>query len=294
MRRRLIAKALDCASIRTEWQAAGTVVTSRPTWSPVRWPPMNDHSKMLIGSALFLALMRGLVGAQCAGDWNSDGVVTIDELLVAVRSSLSPSTDPADNWKTLGIGDLIEAVNNALTGCGDFESCRAGEPPARASDPEVRETVSGANGTFTDLCSVNGYLVEWVCEVAAHCVRDPINYRCTYFQSGVAVPRVFKCSGCREGTCRARCPNFFDTVIYLEISGEDALFENEYDQRRYQCVLYRDRLGHAGCLRTPMVGDREEVVSLGLYDSYCTDTNFGNVGLANGCSYQCGISPEAD
>ena len=157
---------------------------------------------------------------------------------------------------------------------------------------KVRETVSGANGTFTDLCSANGYLVEWQCEVAAHCVRDPFNYRCTHFQSGTAVPRVFKCSGCNNGTCQARCPNFFDTVKYLDISGDEALLENEYDQRRYRCVLSRDRLGHAQCARTPTVGDLEQVVGLGLYDSFCTDANFGNVGLANGCVYQCGIAPE--
>ena len=90
---------------------------------------MNNHSRTADRVRTFPRIDAGPCRGAVRGDWNSDGVVTIDELLVAVRSSLSPSTDPADNRERLGIGDLIEAVNNALTGCGDFESCRAGEPP---------------------------------------------------------------------------------------------------------------------------------------------------------------------
>jgi hypothetical protein len=83
---------------------------------------------VLARSALLAAVVCGLffgsrAWAQCAGDCNADGNVTIDELLVGVQIVLDlrpaidcpPVDDDGDGSVT--ISELVRAVDTALNGC---------------------------------------------------------------------------------------------------------------------------------------------------------------------------------
>jgi parallel beta-helix repeat protein len=74
-------------------------------------------------AAAWLALAVAPVAAQCAGDCNGDGTVTINELIVGVNIALG-SADAAtcaaldsDGSGGVAINELIAAVNAALGGC---------------------------------------------------------------------------------------------------------------------------------------------------------------------------------
>jgi hypothetical protein len=68
-------------------------------------------------------------GADCSGDCNGDGVVTIDELLTAVDLALRPYPDSGcsetvfcpsldvDLDCQITVAEIIAAVNQALEGC---------------------------------------------------------------------------------------------------------------------------------------------------------------------------------
>ena len=80
----------------------------------------------LLLAALLLALSAGPVRAQCAGDLNGDGVVTIDEILTMVRVALygcplpgAVLTCPADlnSDGVVTIDEILRALNAALNGC---------------------------------------------------------------------------------------------------------------------------------------------------------------------------------
>jgi hypothetical protein len=65
-----------------------------------------------------------IIAAACRGDCNSDGMVTINELITGVNIALGntaieqcPSFD-SDGDGNVAINELIAAVNNALNGCG--------------------------------------------------------------------------------------------------------------------------------------------------------------------------------
>jgi hypothetical protein len=82
-----------------------------------------DHTaaRILIGTALALGL-AGRATAQCVGDCNGDGEVTIDELVLGVNIALGDqpvSACPAfaDNEGQVTMAQLILGVNNALNGC---------------------------------------------------------------------------------------------------------------------------------------------------------------------------------
>ena len=74
------------------------------------------------GSGVF-AQRYAIAGAECTGDCNGDGRVTIDELLDGVRISLGivePMFCPAMDANDSGgveINELVSAVNNALGNC---------------------------------------------------------------------------------------------------------------------------------------------------------------------------------
>ncbi len=68
---------------------------------------------------------------SCAGDCNDDGAVTVDEILRLVNIALNGDTSPsacrdAAQWCSagpvadIGITCIVDAVNNALNGCGAF------------------------------------------------------------------------------------------------------------------------------------------------------------------------------
>ena len=71
----------------------------------------------------FLLGMSASVSAACPGDCNGNGVVSIDELVTAVRIALAqspldtcPSADSSSDQRVT-VDDLVRAVNAALRGC---------------------------------------------------------------------------------------------------------------------------------------------------------------------------------
>lgn len=196
-----------------------------------------------------------------------------------------------------GVDDLILAVDNALSGCPP-QVCEPGSVRDNFPHIEVRETAAGLNGTFTDACSDDLLaLTEWYCGLVRECGRwpNPLPSDCTTFETGTVVSRVHQCSGgCLDGTCRARCPGFSDTLLYVDREGTSAILENETDGRQYDCVLISSTEEGLDCETDPRPGDREEIVGLGLRGRLCTGDDFGLVELANGCAYTCGIKLGSD
>lgn len=76
----------------------------------------------MLGAAL-LAATPGRAGAQCGGDCNGDGEVTVDEIITMVNIALGAAALPAcpaadgNGDGQVAIDDIIGAVNNALSGC---------------------------------------------------------------------------------------------------------------------------------------------------------------------------------
>jgi hypothetical protein len=92
----------------------------------------------LIG-LLMLALAAGTAGAQCCGDCNGDGSVTINDLITAVNNALdgcgaAPCCGDCGGDGQVTINDLISAVNNALGGC-TAATPTAGTPATRTRTP---------------------------------------------------------------------------------------------------------------------------------------------------------------
>jgi hypothetical protein len=119
-----------------------------------------------------------------------------------------------------------------------FYTCENGAAAGEATtgNPEQRAEVTGANGTFSDLCAADGNLLEYVCEAETLCEGD-INPACYTFQTGSVVAKTVDCVGsCMDGTCAARCPVTGDHVKYLVIAETTAVFLNETDGRSYGCA----------------------------------------------------------
>jgi len=96
------------------------------------------------GVAMLLCL-AGQAAAQCVGDCDANGAVTINELIVGVAIALGnqpSSTCPAfqNAQGEVSIAQLIQGVNNALDGCPE-DGLLGGPPGGRALDA-VRDEFS--------------------------------------------------------------------------------------------------------------------------------------------------------
>lgn len=93
----------------------------------------------LLVSVLACVLYGEPLRAQCVGDCNGDGAVSINELVTAVNVALgSRSIDDCPNADgnqdgSVGINELIRAVNNALNGCEVVEPTATATPQASAT-----------------------------------------------------------------------------------------------------------------------------------------------------------------
>jgi hypothetical protein len=80
------------------------------------------HSRAVIAAIVLLAAL-GTAGAQCVGDCDGDGVVSINELIRGVNINLGNqdlsacSAMDGNGDGTVAINELIQAVNNNLDGC---------------------------------------------------------------------------------------------------------------------------------------------------------------------------------
>lgn len=93
--------------------------------------------------------VASLSSAQCVGDCNGDGAVSINELITAVNIALGnrdledcPNADGNGNGG-IGINELIQAVNNASKGCGPTPT------PQATSTPTATATLPGPTATPT-------------------------------------------------------------------------------------------------------------------------------------------------
>jgi hypothetical protein len=97
---------------------------------------MGRIGRLAAALAVGVALRCGAANAQCTGDCNRDGEVTIDEIITGVNIGLDlapvalcPEAD-ADGNGEVTIDELIKAVNYALTAC----------PPTPTPTPTPTET----------------------------------------------------------------------------------------------------------------------------------------------------------
>jgi hypothetical protein len=109
-----------------------------------------------------LALTASAVAAQCCGDCNGDGQVSINELITAVNNALAgcvQATQCCGDCNGDGqvtINELITAVNNALAGCTQATPTR-GRTPTPTKKPTKTPTPSGqCPFNLTDNSSAGG------------------------------------------------------------------------------------------------------------------------------------------
>lgn len=82
------------------------------------------HTATLLLCATLVAILgSGRASAQCVGDCNGDGEVTINELILGVNIALGnkplsecPAAD-ANGDGEVTIGELIQAVKDVINGC---------------------------------------------------------------------------------------------------------------------------------------------------------------------------------
>jgi hypothetical protein len=162
-------------------------------------------------------------------------------------------------------------------------------------NPNVAATTSGLNGNYRDQCDATGNLVEYVCETTwqENCFPNP-DPSCRQ-ETGRVVPIAIDCAGrCQNGACSGRCPDYGDTLTYLEFdpSTGSAVLRNEVDGARYSCSLIFDSSSDPyNCKTNPVVGATTTIESLGLTSEFCLGTEVGNIGTAQAgvqqCTYSC-------
>lgn len=143
----------------------------------------TGHTALLFAGALLITLGSGRAAAQCVGDCNGDGEVTINELILGVNIALGDdpvSVCPAfASGGEVTIAQLIKGVNNALNGCPTAGNCTLDPGNDRSSlaisfaaaDNPAKFPLSGSINVD---CSVpeNAERGECTCGIAA---VDPIS-----------------------------------------------------------------------------------------------------------------------
>ncbi len=111
----------------------------------------------LIGGGILLLSSSAPAQAQCIGDCNGDGQVTINELITGVNIALGsqpvstcPAFDPNGDGEVT-INELIAGVNNALNGCpAPVDTPTATETSAALDTPTATEPVVVNTPTATN------------------------------------------------------------------------------------------------------------------------------------------------
>lgn len=106
----------------------------------------TGHTALLFAGALLITIGSGRAAAQCVGDCNGDGEVTINELILGVNIALG--NDPVSACPAFAsdgevtIAQLIKGVNAALNGCP------ASGSPTPTATPTVTPTPVAGNCTL--------------------------------------------------------------------------------------------------------------------------------------------------
>lgn len=91
----------------------------------LRWPGAKGAAlpRVTLAALTALLLTTGAAKAQCTGDCNADGRVTVDELVTLVGAALGPGSattcaaGDSNLDDRIGRGEIIAAAGDALTGC---------------------------------------------------------------------------------------------------------------------------------------------------------------------------------
>lgn len=147
-------------------------------------------------TAALLAFTASGVSAQCVGDCDETGEVTVDGIVLMVNLALSGGADgcaagDGNNDGQVTVDEIITAVNNALTGC-----------------PAVGDAICGNNTVEADEdCDDGGYCIGGdnagtACTAETDCVGNGICVGGT--KNGAACADD---NGCEGGSC-LRCRPF--------------------------------------------------------------------------------------
>ncbi len=104
-------------------------------------------------AAVLLGVCSAQVSAQCVGDCDDDGTVTVSEMIIGVNIALgSQAVDAcqafASSGCTVSITQLVQAVNNVLNGCTILS-----QPPCDAAFPYCGPDGNCWSGPCSSICS---------------------------------------------------------------------------------------------------------------------------------------------
>jgi plastocyanin len=194
--------------------------TNRPQKRNLRWHPVS-----FLGTALMLGTLVAPIAVRaqtaCVGDCTRDGAVTVDELLTMVNVALGTTPvsacaagDP-DTSGDISINEIVAAVSNALSGCTTTA-------PTPTPTPVTRTVVVGPGFAFDppDLTIQVGDTVEWSWASSGHnvvsgsgCAADgqfcsPSDSACATARlsgSGTIYSHTFTAAGTFPYFCSAHC-----------------------------------------------------------------------------------------
>jgi hypothetical protein len=101
-----------------------TVLSPTPSFTGTPFTPTNAPT---------VTPLATITPTPCVGDCNSDGHVTVDEILTMVNIALGNAAvttcqaGDANHDGHITVDEILTAVNNALNGCRETEAIRAGE-----------------------------------------------------------------------------------------------------------------------------------------------------------------------
>lgn len=147
-----------------------------PTGEPPPHHPRRWIHIALLAIGVSIVCPR-LAPAQCTGDCNGDGVVTIDELIIGVNMALGrlpltrcPAMNP-DGGSAVTIDELVAAVGNALDGCAAVTPT-----PEPSQTPPPGVTFSGGclrpGPRRLVACEPGTLVVLWRCDDDAACLAQ--------------------------------------------------------------------------------------------------------------------------
>src|SRR5215470_4959638 len=170
------------------------------------------------------------IAAACVGDCNSDGAVTVDELLNLVNIALgnadvsSCSAGDANGDGQITIDEILTAASNALNGCA-MPGPTPTPMPAPTPTPMMHMVVVGPGGQLTfspDTLSIHvGETVMWTWSSSLHnvvggsancvadgrfCSSDDSNCnRAPLLNSGATYSHTFDTAGTYPYFCSLHC-----------------------------------------------------------------------------------------
>lgn len=106
--------------------------------------------------------------------------------------------------------------------------------------PDIENQVDGTNGTFTDVCTSDGNLVDYSCQIIDKAHGPPY-----FVYSGAVVASFYDCGGaCKAGACISRCPEMGQALSFeTSVTNGTVFVRNQDEGRRYECVISWDDPG---------------------------------------------------